>query len=251
MPAVGKLLSLYRDPAGACRDGAGYPLGYCVGTCSATVISNGFILTAGHCVYNPDRRQYPFAAGFIPGMTWADASNRDSIQQPWGVWRACDRCWWVPQSFRDELQLGLDFAVLKLEPQNGQWIGQKVGSWSALTNIGYGENSKLWITGYPSNGYWASAQGFHGRGQWACQVTIDGAYQVEQSGYALWAPCSMNQGASGGPWFVYLQDGRVVVGAVTSRCYDNTGNKCSPYAQHMLGTYLGSNFGEFWESIPG
>jgi hypothetical protein len=245
MPQVGELISIYSNNK--------------IGTCTATVVTRGLLITAGHCIFNPELKEWPSAVGFIPGMSFgADAS---SIKSPWGVWRA-DK-WWTTSGWSQSLDFGLDMAIVEV-PQggcvnscpsnaNGQWIGDVVGAWSMTANISYGGQAPMWIEGYPSQGYWSTDAGGHGHGQWACDTTYDNQYTAIGSGYQIWDRCSMNQGASGGPWFVKLNDGSWTIGAVSSMCQgqnDGTG-ACHPYGDWLRGLYFNENFLAFWHSVAG
>jgi hypothetical protein len=109
----------------------------------------------------------------------------------------------------------------------------------------------MYLVGYPSAGYWDTANGGLARGQWACSTTYDGEYMAAGSGYYLWDRCSMNQGASGGPQFVKLSDGSWTIGGVTNVCYGGNfvdGHGCQPYGDWIGGVYFNENFLAFWQS---
>jgi hypothetical protein len=227
-----------------------FPNGKSAG-CTATVIGRALLITAAHCIWSAEDGGYATAVVFAPGVTWNDFNNPDKsdIRTPLGVWGATH--WWVPQGWaNDNTAAGFDYALVEINPASTGYLSDFTGgAWSATWNISYGSSTHIYIAGYPANGYWGTLAGGLGRGQYGCDATIDGSYRNENGGYAIWAPCSMNQGSSGGPWFVQLNDGSWTIGAVTSRCYDSTGNKCAPWAEAQLGTFLGRGFGEFFNAV--
>lgn len=88
--------------------------------CSASVISNRVILTAGHCVYDALRRRFHEKFLFAPGYYRG--------QLPRGVWTG--RFAAVPEEWKlssDVLPNSADFGVLVLNDKEGRSIGQAVG----------------------------------------------------------------------------------------------------------------------------
>jgi hypothetical protein len=214
------------------------------------------LITAGHCVFNPEFQAWPESVDFVPEMTWDNPGDKASIQIPHGVWRADTNGWWVPQGFVDG-DFGYDYALVRISGANsaGKTIGDVEGTWSATWNITYEKGAHLYVVGYPQAGFWSTNAGYNGRGQYACDTTYEGEYSQQQSGYQLWLTCPMNQGASGGPWFVQLNDGSWTIGSVSSMCdgggRNASGLPCQPYGVNMRGIYFNEEFGTFWHSVVG
>ena len=103
-------------------------------------------------------------------------------------------------------------------------------------------------------GFWSGAAGRNGRGQYACDVTIDTEdWRTAGTGWELYAPCYMNGGASGGPWFVQKTDGSWTIGGVSNRCWSATNMSptayCQPYSDFLRASYLDSRFLAFWNAV--
>ena len=226
-----------------------YPLGH--GTCSATVVDRSLLVTAAHCLYNPAAGGFATAIIFLPGMTWDNAADPDSVKMPWSYWNASN--WWVPEGWRQNADLALDYGLVEIPPAQSGPISQFTGTWTIQTGIRWGEGARVYTMGYPSSGFWDTAQGYNGRGQYACDTVWSPPYYgAIGSGYELWSSCTMNRGSSGGPWFVQLNNGSWVIGGVTSQCFgaDMTpDNYCNPYSSHSRAAYLDGRFLEFWNAV--
>ena len=88
--------------------------------CSASVISNRVILTAGHCVYDSVRRRFHENFAFVPGY--------HKGQFPYGVWTAKFAV--VTEDWKlssDVLPNTADFGVLVLNDKEGGTIGKATG----------------------------------------------------------------------------------------------------------------------------
>jgi hypothetical protein len=184
-------------------------------------------------------------------MTWNDPANPKSYKAPYGIWKADQRHFWVPQGYV-EGDGSLDYGLIEFGPRNGQFIGDVVGSWNITTGIRWKAGARAYLTGYPASGFWATADGYHGRGQYACDARYDNEYSRIGTGYELWLKCTMNGGASGGPWFVLLGNGKWTVGGVNSQCYGpNMGTKdyCKPHSYYLRSAYLDRRFLDFWNSV--
>jgi V8-like Glu-specific endopeptidase len=211
------------------------------GTCSATMVTQTLALTAGHCLYSNGRIAQ--TVSFTPGQTL-------SGEQPYGTWQAY--AWWVPNEFIAG-DFSMDFALVEIGPAtNGAFLGNLVGMWDITPNIRWGAGAQTYLVGYPGSGFWATAGGFFGRGQYACDSRWDFVQMRETGGWSVVTDCTMNQGASGGPWFVKLNDGRWTIGGVNSRCTAYAGSprgRCDPYARQMITSYPDSRFFTFWNAV--
>lgn len=237
MAAVGKLLMFY-------------PNGY-TGFCTGTVVSRTLVLAAGHCL-NPIQGAAVDNIVFLPGATWGSSDDQYDFVAPYGKWAASH--WWATNAWNDQGDPALDWALIEIPPADGgQAISQVTGSWNIQPNIRFGKGAQIYSVGYPTSGYWATSAGGRGRGQYACSTTWDGAWQYIGSGWELWTRCTMNRGASGGPWFVKLGSGSWVVGGINNRCdshFPRTATEyCDPYSDSMRSSYIDNRFYDFWSSV--
>ncbi len=147
----------------------------------------------------------------------------------------------------------MDFALVEIGPAaNGAFLGDLIGMWDITPNIRWQRGARAYLVGYPQSGFWSTAQGGLGRGQYACDSRWDVKEQREVGGWSLATECTMSQGASGGPWFVELSDGRWTIGGVNSRCTAYRGSplgRCDPYAIDMLTSYPENRFYAFWNHV--
>jgi hypothetical protein len=235
IPAVGRLI-------------IDYPGGY--GTCSGTVVSRTLVLTAGHC-FEPYNGSYPTGVVFLPGATWTSSTDKLDHSMPYGKWIATH--WWQTGAWQSGHDGALDWALVEIPPaDNGQPISAYTGSWRIQPGINFSRGAQIYAAGYPSSGYWATAAAGLGRGQYACSMTWDGEWQSIGSGWELFSRCTMNRGASGGPWFVRLSDGSWVIGGINNRCksrWDTATAWCDPYADYMRSSYIDNRFNTFWNSV--
>jgi hypothetical protein len=183
-------------------------------------------------------------------MTWDDSADPTSINAPFGVWEASN--WWTPDAYRLDGDLSFDYALVEFAPRGGRYLGDLTGSWGITYGLRWVQDATLYLMGYPASGIWSTAQGYHGRGQYACSTEYD-SYKPIGSGYELWAPCTMNGGASGGPWFVKLSDGSWTLGGVNSQCHGPNMNDrvyyCTPTSDFLRSPYLDTRFADFWNSV--
>ena len=148
--------------------------------CSATVISNRVILTAGHCVYDAIRNRFFENFAFVPGYYRG--------QFPSGVWTA--RFVAVPETWKQSKEVlpsSADFGVLVLNDKEGRSIGQAAG-WLGFRTQALVPNH-VHILGFPSN---------HDGGEELHQVT-SGDSACCFDGTAVYGS-DMLAGSSGGPF---------------------------------------------------
>jgi Trypsin-like peptidase domain len=224
------------------------------GNCSGTVVSRTLMLTAAHCLYSirSGNVGYMTRILFAPGMWWDNLSDPNSIRFNYGVFDAYR--WWVPDGWRLNGDPAFDYGLVEFAPQPS-YIGNVTGSWNITPSIQWGDGARVYLMGYPSAGHWSTIQGGNGRGQYACDSIYENQYSVIGSGYELWMTCTMNQGASGGPWFVLLNNGTWTIGGVNDRCWgpnmNDPVNYCTPYSDYMRASYFDNRFLDFWISVQG
>lgn len=223
--------------------------------CSGTVVTRTLVVTAAHCVYSAANGGYAKEIYFYPGQTWGDAADPQSVRLPLGYWQANN--WWAPDGYRFQGDGGLDYGLIEIGPAADGWLSDYTrGAWTWTANLRYQALARQYIVGYPSAGFWETARGYHGRGQYGCDTNYDPAAGSETerigSGYLMWSRCFMNRGSSGGPWFVAMSNGSWTIGAVSSQCSgrDMTPlNYCNPWADYIRGAYFNENFQAFWNGV--
>ena len=97
------------------------PDGY-IGGCTGTVISMTSILTAAHCVYSYDKKQWTNMDIFSPGM-YKSSSGR--FVEPYGTFEMESVA--IYSAYVDHKHADYDFAIVKLKPLNGKNIGEVNG----------------------------------------------------------------------------------------------------------------------------
>ena len=241
MAAVGRLLIFY-------------PGTTAYGNCSGTVVARTLVLAAGHCL-NPSNGAKPSDILFLPGAGPGTSAGALDFNMPYGKWVASN--WFAPGGWQSNADGALDWALIEIPPtSSGQTISSVTGAFQVLPNITFKAGAQIYAVGYPSSGYWSTLQGGLGRGQYACSGTWGGEWQRIDSGWELFQSCTMNRGASGGPWFVKLGDGRWVVGGINNRCKsrfdhppENPTSYCDPYSDWMRSSYIDGRFTTFWNSV--
>lgn len=237
MPAVGKLVW---DMGGGRWN-----------VCSGTVVSRSLMLTAGHCLTGDGK---PEVGWFAPGSTAASGGdNFQNIYAPYGWWQLRRSRSWVPTAWNQSRDYGRDWGLAEILPDaSGRRIGDVVGAWTITPNIRWGAGANAFLVGYAATGWWAdTTSGLRGRGQYACNALWDGDWQASGSGYDIAVRCPMNGGASGGPWFIRLNDGSWTIGGVNSRCqaFDAARPNCSPYGDKLITSYMNDGMLEFWNAV--
>lgn len=222
-------------------------------TCSGTTVARSLVLTAAHCLYDQKAGEFFADVSFVPSQTWNDpqSASPTDVTAPEGVWQA--RNWWVPEGYRDGT-VDLDWGLIEIEPQGGRHIGDVVGAFPIQTGISFVSGTRIWSTGYPASGWWATTDGRLGRGQYACDTTWHGGWLQYEGGVELWITCPMNGGASGGPWLVGLNTGEWVIGGVNNQCNDeitadDVGTFCTPTSTHVRSQVLDERFLDFWNGV--
>lgn len=227
--------------------------------CSGSMLANGIVLTAGHCVYS----NYPDGyvadkTGFVgyynsrtyfvvPGNTWSSGQPT----APYGTWGVKNM--WTTSDYARGL-LGGDWGIIELSPNaQGRYPGDVgIGAFTATWNQPTIDD--LYSIGYATAGVFGQPQYDLGNWQYFCETqwapTTDSESGVPSFGnyYGLVVqPCEETGGASGGPVFTDVNGGWTIVGV------NNRGP--APNAQgvgiYMLSFYFNDAFGTFWRDVIG
>jgi V8-like Glu-specific endopeptidase len=215
--------------------------------CSGTLITASLVLTAGHCVYDISTHSYFDALYFVPGGSYNASAGAVKMNEPYGVWKGY--AWWTTGRYQTSGDSGLDWGLIELQPENGVFPGRALGSFQAYYGLSWPVGTRVYEVGYPASGIWRGSNYFEGRTQYACDTTFD-SYAAQPSGYGLYSLCSMNGGASGGPWFRNI-NGTWVVAGINDLCTPKTDEVegCAPYSTQLISNYFDNRFGTFFNSI--
>lgn len=187
--------------------------------CTATVINSenkSLLLTAGHCVFNPDKRQWYTNLWFYPGYENGKHLGAWPVRQ-----FATTNNWFNRLAWADDMAI-----ALVSRDSSGGAIANRLGG----HGIAFNGNVNVTRTafGYPMTdprfpGFTASGEDLY-----YCQGVdtyySSGAYTGQMS-----LPCRMTGGASGGPWLSNVRSDWL--GTVTSVNSNktNTGIMFAPY----------------------
>lgn len=184
-------------------------------TCTGTVINSDsglVVVTAAHCIFDDDTRDWYERIAFSPGYEEHDA--------PFGTWVA--ESWWVPDQYLESNErwldgaddngwMGFDFGFIRFAPQDGRTLEDAVGgqgvSFTAETNGAV-------IAGYPGNDPFDAE---------VLRYCADHRLSYGAGGDANYgASCTMGDGASGSA-FVSNVDPGTGAGHITA-VYSNGGD---------------------------
>ncbi len=164
--------------------------------CSASVIAVRLVITAGHCIYDANIKEWYENFVFIPAYHKGKAPYRKWYWR----WAIASRIWMngggiIPN---DE-----DFAIIQLKDRKEQEIGNVVG-WYGIKTYSASPNH-LTLLGYPAN---------FDSGEWMHRV--DAQQFRNESSNTVEYGSDMKGGSSGGPWienFGQRSRGQTVAGA--------------------------------------
>ncbi len=198
--------------------------------CSASVIGENTIWTAGHCVSN-GRGQFHSNWIFIPGF-----DNFTTIfPGPWFV-----SYYVAPVEWTRSLDLGYDYAIVGLRPPavvNGKSIRSFTGALGFAWNM---PRAQKWtLLGYPMLTFTGSNMVYSNSTHW----TDNPLYNPASVGVGS----AIKSGGSGGPWILNFQLNKV--GQVN---YLNGENSyISPTVDEVFSPYLGDRAKQLWDCSQG
>jgi V8-like Glu-specific endopeptidase len=151
--------------------------------CSGAVWPNGTIITAGHCVFNPETGQFHADFRIVP--------REQNHLQPLGSFEAAEAI--VPNEWRNSGAAGFDIALILTESRGGKYISDFTGSLGGAWNV---RRKQAWtLIGYPVD------PPFDGNSQQICHSSYaDGDTRYQPQGIGI--GCDLSGGISGGPLIV-------------------------------------------------
>jgi Trypsin-like peptidase domain len=225
--------------------------------CTGTVVLRDFVLTAGHCLWKPLLGSKPLLIEFTPGMTYANLNSPIPAPPKFKTWFTGGYNSWVPQGYTRGDQ-GLDYGLVKFNPHptDGRHLGDVTGSWAMRYGYTFTPGDLIYSVGYPADGFWKYANGW-GNGQWRCVSSFDNTFWNPSNTTTspshkkfVETQCSMNEGASGAPWFVKYPpppaQGQWYVGGIQKWCLPGPPLECRhPVASWVISPYLDVDFNVF------
>jgi V8-like Glu-specific endopeptidase len=187
---------------------------------SASVFGDNVILTAAHCLYDVDEKQYADNVIFIPAYTDGD--------EPFGRWVYSSYS--LPQNWVAGEGDAYDYATVELAKggEDNESIGEEVGYLGYITQIAF---DQTWTDiGYP-----AAISG----GQ--KMIEEPGEYtRTQEENTIVGKVGTMADGASGGPWLAYYDMGWRING-VHSYGDDN-------FPGEVFSAYFGEEVADFLQA---
>jgi V8-like Glu-specific endopeptidase len=226
--------------------------------CSGSLVANGIVLTAGHCVWDPKAGQYysPDRLSFVPDETvLTDYGNLP--WQPYGTFQVINAV--TTQAFAggDE---GGDWGFMELAPDaSGYQAGQYTGTWSIYQNVS--PLGRAWLAGYPGEGIFSEPSYYAGYAQYHTDSTWDTYYlptgwNSETSKPIILWQSKMTGGSSGGAVIEQLSDGTWAIGGVINigflhQCPDNScrGNGTDYWGDWQGSVYFDSDISGFYQAM--
>jgi V8-like Glu-specific endopeptidase len=188
--------------------------------CSGSAVDSpdrSTVLTAGHCVVDPESGTSAKNWIFVPGYA--------SGKAPYGIFPATHLT--TTTAWRSGEDFDVDVAFANVGPNAaGQRLDDVVGGQSIAFDVARGQTT--WVFGYPAVAPWTGEQLVHCSG-----VVVPDTTPVPSTDQGL--ACTMTPGSSGGPWFSGF-DSRTGRGTLTSL----TSFSYSDQPGVLWGPYLGS-----------
>jgi len=194
---------------------------------SAAVVDEVGILTAAHCVQDPESGQWSTEVAFAPAYD----NGANPVYRIWPVGEMFTRTEWLGPP----VDVGFDFAFCRIPAMHGINIGAVVG-WLGIA-INRAEVRYWDDHGYPAQpipGY-----PFDGQRMWNC-----GGDYTQTVGATIRKEGNLTPGASGGPWIVPSDDGSFYANGTYSMWFNNPPTENStPYFRDVVLQLFHAAFG--------
>lgn len=223
--------------------------------CSGTMVARNLVMTAAHCVVNPNGTDHTNFV-FIPKQMGTTA--------PYGNWYGTGAVYYTYYTdTTNRLDVGspffaADYALITFAPQNGGIYPQNyypgdVTSWFPI--MWDTPNGNAWMAGYPSEGSYFSKNCTHGsetvNNCWAyyCWAPTSDYVKHYDGWYEQGMGCNGSGGISGGPVFQYVDGTWYLVSVVSNgpSVFDPDGVQ-RRYAINLWGPYFNDFVGRLWNS---
>ncbi|MEU6090442.1 hypothetical protein ABZ865_27270 [Streptomyces sp. NPDC047085] len=235
-PPVGKLF--FSSPQGSM-------------VCSAAVVTDpahpgksNLVWTAGHCVHAGKGGGWYRNIAFIPsfnnsaryGIQQATRNARSSSVSPYGIywadWATTSQAWIKGGAHQATVAYAYDYAVLHVKPEKGhkslqESLGSALPVWFGAPAANKAKNLKL--RGYPAEAPYDGSKMYDCRGA-TKRLVLGYSYPSKYPAQYMMG-CTMNGGASGGPWFT----------THNGRTYLVSNNSLSDRRTYVSGPHLGDN----------
>lgn len=207
-----------------------YPDG--IGFCSGTIVPDqqeDLVLTAAHCLVDPETGRVPDAIAFAPGYRLGNA--------PYGLWNAT--AFGVTEQWEISVAGGYpdaryDVGAIEIA---SDWQGVTVGQAFGTRGIQFNQD---WRQDFTSFGYPMETP-FDGERLFSCRSDVgfqDTNYP--SAPYTTGMGCDMTEGSSGGGWVI----GDGFINSVVSHSFDS-------HPEVQFGPYFGSSAQAFYEAASG
>ncbi|WP_159769240.1 trypsin-like serine peptidase [Streptomyces sp. HM190] len=225
--------------------------------CSAAVVKDpahpgksNLVWTAGHCVHAGKGGGWYRNIAFVPSfnntaklnISQASANYRASNVSPYGLfwadWATTSGSWIKGGSAsQGTVAAAYDYAVLHVKPEKGaKSLEERVGSalpvWFDAPAANKVKNMK--VRGYPAEAPYDGSKMYHCQGA-TKRFVLGHSYPSDYPAQYM-VGCTMNGGASGGPWFM-IHNGRT---------YLVSNNSLSDRSSFITGPRLGKNAKEVY-----
>ena len=185
--------------------------------CSGSAVNSpdrSTVITAGHCVWDPDTGKAATNWVFVPAYTDGTAPN--------GLFPATHLA--VPEEWANDSDFDFDLSFVNVAPNgSGRYLTDAVGGQGIAFSVTRGAQTHLF--GYPAD------PPFDGRKLvWCAGTPTDDTRGTSAQGVG----CTMTPGSSGGPWFTGFNPvtGQGTITSVISFYYETVPDV-------LLGPYLG------------
>ncbi|BBC34240.1 putative lipoprotein [Streptomyces graminofaciens] len=225
--------------------------------CSAAVVKDpahpgksNMVWTAGHCVHAGKSGGWYRNIAFVPSfnntaklnITQASNNYRASSVSPYGIywadWATTSGSWIKGgDASQGTVAAAYDYAVLHVKPEKGaksleERVGTALPVWFNAPAANKVKNMK--VRGYPAEAQYDGSKMYHCQG--ATKRFVLGYSYPSKYPAQYMVGCTMNGGASGGPWFTSYK----------GKTYLVSNNSLSDRATFITGPRLGKNAKEVY-----